>query len=382
MQVSPRWARTLLAAGIAAASATPCAAQAPGDDPPVAGTLLRWFTDSDHVSVRSLSGDWSWPMAHASDLTFHYNNERVQIPGISAPPGSQQAIDAITTASRPISGNAFQDFEKVRNEAQTEYERGPAALSYYVSSESDYLAQQLGGRWNRDFREQTLNLSLGTSWSWDDIQPVADDDTRTGPARKTTLHWNAVMTEVASPTLIVRYGAEYNLVNGLQHNPYRNVYAGGTNVPERHPESRQRRDAFVRMNQALPNRSSVKLAYRFYNDDWGVNSHELDSRLSQYVTRGLSARWEYRYYTQTAADFFRDDYASVNGIGGFLTGDYRLGPLSSHLFGGSLRMDLEAFASTREFLRRMTLWLDVERYFNSNNYSANVVETGVDFRLP
>jgi len=191
-----------------------------------------------------------------------------------------------------------------------------------------------------------------------------------------------VMTEVASPTLIVRYGAEYNLVNGLQHNPYRNVYAGGTNVPERHPESRQRRDAFVRMNQALPNRSSVKLAYRFYNDDWGVNSHELDSRLSQYVTRGLSARWEYRYYTQTAADFFRDDYASVNGIGGFLTGDYRLGPLSSHLFGGSLRMDLEAFASTREFLRRMTLWLDVERYFNSNNYSANVVETGVDFRLP
>jgi Tfp pilus assembly protein PilW len=380
--VSARLAMPLLAAGLAAAGAVPCHAQEAADEPQVAGTLVRWFTDSDHVSVRSLSTDWGWPLARGSGLTFHYNNERVLIPAISAPPGSQEAIDAITTASRPISGNAFEDFVKTRNEVQGEYEHGPAAVSYYVSSESDYLAQQVAGRWNRDFRAQTVNLSLGSSVGWDAIAPVQDDDTHTGDAHKTTLHWNAVMTEVVSPTLLVRYGVEYNLVNGLQHNPYRNVYAGGTNVPERHPDERQRRDAFLRVNQALPNRASLKFSYRFYNDDWGVNSHELGTRLSQYVTRGLSARWEYRYYTQTAADFFRTTYASVNGVDGFLTGDYRLGVLSSHLFGASLRADLEAFAPTRAFTRRMTLWLDLERYFNSNNYSANVVETGVDFRFP
>ena len=382
MQVSPRLALTLLAVGLASAGAAPARAQDSPDEPQVAGTLLRWFTDSDHVTVRSLSTDWAWPLAHASGLTFHYNNEKVMIPAVSAPPGSQEAIDAITTASRPISGNAFQDFVKQRNEVEGEYARGAGAVSYYVSSETDYLAQQLGGRWNRDFRQQSVNLSLGSSWGWDAIAPVQDDDTRTGDAHKTTLHWNAVMTEVVSPSLLVRWGLEYNLVNGLQHNPYRNVYAGGTNVPERHPEERQRRDAFVRVNQALPNRASVKLSYRLYNDDWGVTSHELGTRLSQYVTRGLSARWEYRWYTQTAADFWRSTYADVDGVGGFLTGDYRLGPLSSHLFGAALRADLEAFAPTRTFVRRMTLWLDLERYFNSNNYSANVVETGVDFRFP
>jgi hypothetical protein len=372
----------LLAVGLASAGAAPARAQDSPDEPQVAGTLLRWFTDSDHVTVRSLSTDWAWPLAHASGLTFHYNNEKVMIPAVSAPPGSQEAIDAITTASRPISGNAFQDFVKQRNEVEGEYARGAGAVSYYVSSETDYLAQQLGGRWNRDFRQQSVNLSLGSSWGWDAIAPVQDDDTRTGDAHKTTLHWNAVMTEVVSPSLLVRWGLEYNLVNGLQHNPYRNVYAGGTNVPERHPEERQRRDAFVRVNQALPNRASVKLSYRLYNDDWGVTSHEVGTRLSQYVTRGLSARWEYRWYTQTAADFWRSTYADVDGVGGFLTGDYRLGPLSSHLFGAALRADLEAFAPTRTFVRRMTLWLDLERYFNSNNYSANVVETGVDFRFP
>jgi len=382
VQVTRRLGTAWLAAGLAAAAAAPCAAQDFADSPQVAGTLVRWFTDSDHVTVRSLSGDWVWPLAHASGLTFHYNNEMVMIPAVSAPPGSQEAIDAITTASRPISGNAFQDFTKVRNEVEGEYDRGPVAASYYVSSETDYLAQQVGGRWNRDFRQQSLNLSLGSSWSWDEIRPLPDDDTQTGPAHKTTLHWNAVLTEVVSPTLLVRYGVEYNLVNGLQHNPYRNVYAGGTNVPERHPEERQRRDVFVRANQALPNRASIKFSYRFYNDDWGVTSHELGTRLSQYVTRGLSARWEYRWYTQTAADFFRSVYTDVDGIDGFRTGDYRLGVLTSHLFGGSLRADLEAFAPERAFVRRMTLWFDLERYFNSNNYSANVVETGVDFRFP
>lgn len=348
---------------------------------PKGGTLMRWFTDSDQVNVRSLSADYAWPLKSAA-LSLHVNNERVLIPAVAAPPGTQDAVDAITTASRPISGNAFQDFVKMRNEAQAEYERGRTALSYYVSSESDYLAQQVGGRWNQDYRDQSMNLSLGGSLSWDLIDPVRDDDTQQGRASKTTLHGNAVITEVLSPTTIVRYGLEYNLVSGLQHNPYRNVYAGGTHVPERHPDTRQRRDAFVRVSRALPDRSSLKLSYRLYNDDWGVTSHELGTRLSQYVTRGLSVRWEYRWYTQGAATFFRDEYASVNGIDGYRSGDYRLGELDSHLFGGSLRADLDALAPDHTFLRKLSLWFDVERYFNSNHYSANVIETGVDVRFP
>lgn len=382
MQVTSCFARTLLGGACALAVAAPCAAQdfTLGEESK-AGSLMRWFTDSDQVSVRSWSGDYAWPLKSAA-LSLHLNNERVVIPGVAAPPGSQDAVDAITTASRPISGNAFQDFVKVRNEAQGEYERGRTAFSYYVSSESDYLAQQFGGRWNQDFRGQSLNLSLGSSLSWDEIEPLSDDDTQQGRARKTTLHGNAVITEVLSPTTIVRYGLEWNLVNGLQHNPYRNVYAGGTNVPERHPEHRQRRDAFVRVSHALPDRSSLKLSYRLYNDDWGISSHEIGTRLSQYITSGLSVRWEYRWYTQGPATFFRDEYTDVNGIGGYRSGDYRLGELDSHLFGGSLRADLDALAPGHTFLRKLSLWFDVERYFNSNHYSANVVETGVDVRFP
>lgn len=356
------------------------AAQQAFTEEPQVGTLLRLFTDSDRIAVRSVTGNTQVPVG-ASKLALHWNNERVRIPAVEAAPGTAEALDAITTASRPIAGNAFQDYVKIRNEMQGELSRGNAALDYYLSTESDYTAQQIGARWSRNFQDEHLSVSTGASFGWDAIEPLADDDTQTNADTRRTIHWNAVATRVVTPTTLVRAGVELNFVSGLQHNPYRNVYAGGTRVPERHPEQRERRDAFVRVSQYLPQRSSLKLAYRLYNDDWGIWSHEVGTRLSQYLTAGLAARWEYRWYTQNAADFHRDEYEDVNGIGGYRSGDYRMDRLTSHLFGAALDADLDALAVVHPVMRRLALRLSYERYFNSNNYSANILETGVDFRF-
>jgi hypothetical protein len=373
----PAW---IVGAALCAAWAPACLAQGPDDDH-AATSLMRYFTDSNRVGVLSLMEDYLVPLRGNGSLSLHWNNEHVTVPAIRAPAGSQEAVDAITTASRPISGNAFKDFVKVRNELQGELSKGAGAVDYYYSQESDYLAQQLGARFDRDFMNQQLNVSLGTSYGWDAISPLADDDTQTPPGSKTTLHWNAVATQIVSPSSMVRLGLEYNVVEGLQHNPYRNVYAGGSVVPERHPDHRVRRDAFVKWSQYLPNRSSVKLNYRLYSDDWGIASHEIDSRLSQYVTHAVYAEYEYRFYTQTRADFYRDEYTSIDGIGGYRSGDYRMAALSSHLFGFSLHCDLESLAADHPMLGRMGVRMSYERYFNDNNYSANFLETGLDVRF-
>jgi hypothetical protein len=375
-----RWLRPIiLSAGLCAACQTRCAADEPLDDQTL-GTLFRSFKDSGHVTVRSLMGDYTLPLSKAA-LSLHWNNEHVTIPAISAPPGSQEAVDAITTASRPITNNAYQDYVKVRNEVQGELTRDHAAVNYYLSKEVDYLAQQLGANVNRDFHDQRLNLSVGSSYGWDAINPLADSDTRSVAGHRTTLHGDAVATQVLSPTTLLRWGVEYFVVDGLQHNPYRNVYAGGTHVPERHPDHRERRDTFLRLNQYLSNRSSLKLSYRLYNDDWGITSHELGSSINQYITHGLVVAYEYRYYTQTPARFYRDEYLTTNGVDGYLSGDYRMNYLASHLFRASTQMDLGALAPTHRLMSRTGLWFNWERYFNSNNYTANILETGVDFHF-
>jgi hypothetical protein len=380
VQVKLRPAPLMVVAGLCSAW-TPCQAALLGVDQPTFTSMLRYFTDSENIAVRSLSNDYVLPLQNNTTLTAHWNNERVVIPAIQAPVGSPEAIDAITTASRPIAGNAFQDYVKIRNEAEGELTRGGANVNAYVSVESDYLAHQLGASYQRDVRNKQLNLSMGTSYGWDDIKPLTDDRGHTASATKSTLHWNAVATQILSPSTLLRWGAEYNIVEGLQGNPYRNVFAGGSHVPEHHPDHRERRDTFLRLNQYLPNRSSLKLEYRLYNDDWGITSHEIASEINQYLTHSMSARYEYRYYTQTAAYFYRSEYATTNGIDGYLSGDYRMNELASHLMGAALHYDMDALESAHPFLGRTSLWLNYQRYFNSNNYSANILESGLDFRF-
>jgi hypothetical protein len=342
---------------------------------------MQYFTDSNHVSVRSAIGDYTISFKGDDTVTLHWNNERVVVPGISAPPGSAAAVDAITTASRPISSNAFSDFVKTRNEFTGTMQRAHAQAEVYVSNEEDYLAHQVEASINRDFRDNTLNLSFGSSYGWDEIRPLADDRGQTGNAHKNTVHLNTVATQVLSPTTLVRLGLEYNVVDGLQHNPYRNVFAGGSHVPERHPDHRERRDAFLKLNQYFSDHSSFKLHYRLYDDDWGILSHEIESTLSQYVTHGVVASYLYRWYTQTPADFYRSIYTSTSGVDGYLTGDYRMGSLSSHLFGVTLDLDFQALEVDLPMLRHMGWRWDYERYFNSNNYSANILSSQIQYRF-
>ncbi|TMQ73138.1 MAG: DUF3570 domain-containing protein [Candidatus Eisenbacteria bacterium] len=378
MQLRTQTAGLAVAAVLAAFVSTTARAGMAFDEQTL-GPLFRYFSDSDHVGVRSVMGDYAFTLPSQVGLSLHWNNEQVTIPAIRAPVGSQEAVDAITTASRPIAGNAFQDFVKVRNEFQGELSRGGAGLAYYYSTESDYFAHQLAGHYDLDLVHQQLDLSLGSSYGWDDIEPLADDRSPTAASTKTTLHVDAVATQVVSPRTMIRYGLEYNVVDGLQHNPYRHVYAGGTNVPERHPDHRARRDAFVKLNRWFENRSSVRLSYRLYDDDWGIVSHELSSKLSQYVTQGMFVRWQYRYYTQTPAYFYRDEYLSTSGVDGYLSGDYRVGPLAAHLFGVALHFDLGILAANAPYLDRTGLTVGYERYFNRNNYSADILETAVEF---
>jgi hypothetical protein len=372
----------LVALALAACAARPCSAVPTVLEDQKADSWFQYFYGSDEVAVRSLIQNVTFTMPKSTTLNVQWNNEHVVIPAIDAPPGSQEAIDAITTASRPITGNsAYSEFDKTRNEVTGEVANAHSAVNYYLSMEEDYLGQQVGVRHDKDFEGQLLNLAVGASYGWDAIDPLADDDTNTGASSKRTVHVNAAATRVVSPTVQVRVGAEYNVVEGLQHNPYRNVYAGGTNVPENHPSHRERRDLYVNGSKYFSNRSSLRLNYRLYDDDWGILSHEAGARLDQYVTRGLFASWHYRYYTQTAADFYREEYTSTTGVNGYLSGDYRMSPLSSSLFGFGLDVDLAGLAFENAALSRMGLRFDYERYFNSLNYSANFLTTKLVYRF-
>lgn len=345
----------------------------------ILGYTLHYFSDVSGVNVVTQYGNAEMNFQPGVDMSLQWGHDVVVIPGINAPPGSQEAVDAITTASRPISANTnpYEDFVKIRDEVTTVAAYGGAALSYYVSTEEDYFAQMVSLNYTRPFANDNLAVTAGASYSWDVIDPVLDDDTSLAKSHMRTWHAHLTATQVLTPTTVLRVGAEYNRVDGLQHDPYRNVYVGGTNVPENHPDLRERRTAFLRISQYITNGSSLKADYRYYDDDWGITSHTIGVWLSQYVGNEFVVRYRYRYYTQAPGFFYRDEYTTPGGVDGYQTGDYRLGGYGAHLFGGQIAWRPYRLVGNVGPLSGARVVLGYERYFNSNNFTANVFETGV-----
>ena len=362
---------------VGALAVAPAHAMFGGLQQPAVGYTFHFFSDVDGVDVFSQHASAGVQFGTNGTLSLQYVHDVVVIPAIEAPPGSQDAVDAITTASRPIanSGDPYEDFVKVRDELIASATYYGIRGSYYVSTESDYFAQMVTLEISQGFFNDNTTLTLGASYGWDEITPLADFDTQGVPDQQTTVHGHMVITQVVTPTTVFRLGAEFNNVVGLQHDPYRNVYVAGTNVPELHPNRRERRTVFTRVSQYINNRSSVKVDYRYYTDDWGVESHTIGGNLSQYVTDHLVIRYRYRYYTQLPSFFYRGEYEQSGGVGGFQTNDYRLGDYGAHLFGGQLLWRLNSVVSWR-YLASTNLIFRYEHYFNSNNFSANVYEAG------
>ena len=344
-----------------------------------AGVHFEVFTDSDDVHVYSQSGLWRLDLAQNSDVSLGLLREVVVVPAITAPPGSQEAVDAISGASRPIAtaSDPYADWSKERMQLDTHARWHGVSGGYYMSKEEDYFAQQLSGGAERSLFDENLVLAFGGSYGWDRIDPLEDLDTAAAADRKTTLHGDFVATWTADPRTVVQGGAEASRVEGLQYNPYRTVYVAGAYVPELHPDSRMRRDVFFKVNRYLPGRASLKLDYKLYSDDWGVLSHTAGAKLLQYVGQAVVVRYRYRYYTQGAADFYREEYLAPGGVDGYQTADYRLGDFDAHLFGTQLSWSFGRAPFSIDWLSNLALDVEYERYFNSNNFSANLFQAGL-----
>ncbi|MCB9514109.1 MAG: DUF3570 domain-containing protein [Candidatus Latescibacteria bacterium] len=343
-----------------------------------ASFLFHYFADVEDVHVRSHYAFYGLDLGGRT-LNLEFNHERVSIPAVQAPVGSQEADDAITAASRPIANasDAFSDYIKVRNALQADIALGPGKLGFYRSQEVDYNASMVSGSLQRDLDHRQLNVSVGAGYGWDRVEPLSDEDTSGDARSKRIVHFNVVATRILDPKTVLRLGGELNRLSGLQHNPYRNVYAGGAREPELHPDERHRQDVFVKLNRYLGEHSSLNVDYRYYNDDWKLHSHTAGLKLNQYLGSDLVLRYRYRFYRQSGAWFWAEEYASASGIDGYRSGDYRLGPFDAHLFGTRLEWMPSALASRWRLLTRCTLRLGYERYFNTNDFAANVFETGL-----
>src|SRR6185369_13620367 len=89
--------------------------------------------------------------------------------------------------------------------------------------------------------------------------------------------------------------------------------------------------AAVRLAHHEPRtRSTGKLAYRLYLDDFGVTAHTVEASAYQYLTRRVYVRGGYRFHHQNGVAFYTSMYLGASLGDGLRTADSDLAPLGAH----------------------------------------------------
>ncbi|OAI02696.1 hypothetical protein A1353_15750 [Methylomonas methanica] len=168
--------------------------------------------------------------------------------------------------------------------------------------------------------------------------------------------FNLGFSQILSKNTLFHSSASYTRQNGYLSNPYKYVYIRGEVTPEEYyqiyqgsngapinwnaitklemvgtelfrevrPDLRNQWSIANRINQYIPSLdASVHFDYRFYADDWGVNSHTAELKWYQSLPMGITVTPSFRYYSQSQAEFFAPYFLAPRADGHY-SSDFRL----------------------------------------------------------
>ncbi|MCB0467654.1 MAG: DUF3570 domain-containing protein [Aequorivita sp.] len=101
---------------------------------------------------------------------------------------------------------------------------------------------------------------------------------------------------------------------------------------ERLPDTRFKMPFGLRFNYYFNEVVTMRTYYRYYFDDWGITSHTASVEVPIKITDKFTLYPSYRFYNQTAADYFYP-YETALSSYGFYTSDYDLSEFSANQYG-------------------------------------------------
>ena len=268
---------------------------------------------------------------------------------VDAPASS---IDALSSASVTDVRHVAKGRLELRDETTT------LRLGYQYGTESDYRSHAFDVSARTELFERNTAFELTYARGFDSLcdldQPraqnavdrqrlpssdgcfddAADATTTTQDVSLQTFQgsWSQAWAPVFSTQLTLTA----QLVDGFQSNAYRAVWLGRSSAQEHHPDFRARYAIGLGARLWLkPLKAAVQVDARAYRDTWDVQSVTAEVAWDQTLGGGLRLRVRGRYYQQTSATFFSDDYAR-EPRGEYFTGDRELSAMSSYTVGGRI----------------------------------------------
>lgn len=261
----------------------------------------------------------------------------------TSPSGLLYTVSANTQPKR--------DFRDIRNAVSADFEtpigeNKTLIIAGNISSETDYLATGISSTLNWDFNQRLTSLSAAFSYSAETVTPTSGVPTALSPIQpksttgtseeKQVSELQLGVTQVVTAKILTQLTYNYGKIEGYQTDPYKiiSLINGTTGNPsylyhyEGRPEQRKRQSIYGQYIQHL-SEDSFRLGYRYFWDDWQIQSHTLDGYYRFTFDDGHYLQPHIRLYQQSAASFFR--YALINGetLPNYASADLRLAQLNT-----------------------------------------------------
>jgi hypothetical protein len=287
-------------------------------------------TDSDHTLVVS-------PRARASK---RLDDDRTDV-------DVTYAADIWTSASIDIRASASKAVTEQRNELDfaVSHELEDVTLngSYRYSVENDYVSNGFSGGGSFSFADKSSTIALNAYLFQDAVGRSGDPTFSRGLS---TIGGRLAFTQVLDPNTLGQVTYELVHLDGYQASPYRFVGVGGTGfgcvqamlcLPEHEPGLRTRHALALLLRRALGDKVSLGGNYRFFIDDWGLQSHTAAAQLGFILGSNTSLTLRYRFYLQSGVSFYAPVYQTLPTASTYTTRDREQSPMHDHRIGLDLQ---------------------------------------------
>ncbi|VXA97886.1 DUF3570 domain-containing protein [Maribacter litoralis] len=289
-----------------------------------------------------------------------------------------------------------------------------------VSSEYDYFSFGFGGAFTKLFNEKNTEVSINANIFLDTWTPIYPTELRpfasgangldNGFFSNKTITGNTDysptfenfedetrnsysvglgFSQILGKNLQGSLALDFVKQDGLLSTPFQRVYFADVadsfiqefqlaDAIEQLPDSRFKVAGGGRLNWYINESVVLRSYYRYYYDDWGINSHTASVEVPIKLSDKFTVYPSYRYYQQTAADYFFG-YEEALSTNTFYTSDYDLSKYSANQFGMGV--------SYTDIFTKMHIWklglksidLKFYKYDRDTSFSSSIVTAGFKF---
>ncbi len=307
--------------------------------------MKKALADDEFLTVRAVLDSMSGASPNGATIT---NKPQT----FTSPSGN--SVDTIAAGKFPT-----RSFTDTRYAIGADWEKSLGRMTRNIltgnlSTETDYASVGVSDTIARDFNNRLTTFSASLGANYDTVDPVGGTPVALGVVptppgtivstgssnNKTNVDALVGITQILTPRMLTQLNFTHSNENGYLTDPYKllsvvDPVTGGTlsYVFEKRPTTRSSNAIYWSLAYHLPH-DVVHFSYRYFSDDWGIKAHTAELRYRfELGSGGNYLEPHLRYYSQSAADFYRHSLVSGQPLPENASADYRLAEMQGNTIG-------------------------------------------------